>query len=287
MRGVYASKSFKNNEIICQIPSDCALALSNPDLGGVDAPTVAHCGRNFLDMYTNHPTASKTWAPYLNSLPSLDSAHFDATPDFFTDEEIEAMELPWSKKQVEQRLVDIAELCAKDDISFEDLQFATWLVSSRALEISVGEQEDSDVASDLGASDGNVKSIRVMLPFLDMINHSSDNANCEMHLIDPEKDEAWFAIRTKRPIKKGKQITISYGTGVETSPALLHNYGFVPSGNRFDKLMVKTKGDDVIDSLEGWTTSLEEDESLLKNPDLSGNMKKILQMRRQLKLSYT
>ena len=33
------------------------------------------------------------------------------------------------------------------------------------------------------------KAIRVLLPYLDMINHSSDNANAELHLIDPEKDD--------------------------------------------------------------------------------------------------
>ena len=61
-----------------------------------------------------------------------------------------------------------------------------------------------------------------------MINHSSDNHNSELHLIDPEKDDAWFGIRATRPIKKNKEITISYGAaGVETSLGLLMNYGFI------------------------------------------------------------
>jgi len=284
MRGVYATKSFRQKDIICKIPSDCALALSTPDLGGADVPTLAHCGRNFLDMYTNHPVGSKTWAAYLNSLPlGVDSPHFSPTPDFFTDDEIEALEFPRSVNQVKQRLLEIAELCAKDDIPFDDLQFSTWLVSSRSLQIAMeGESKGPE-----GATSSTIKSIRVMLPYLDMINHSSDNANAEMHLIDPEKDEAWFAIRAVRPIKEGKEITISYGGGVETSPMLLHNYGFVPSQNRFDKIMLKKGGDESIENLEGWSTLLDEDEKLLNSSGLSGNMKKILQFRLQLKRSYS
>ena len=40
-----------------------------------------------------------------------------------------------------------------------------------------------------GAVSTTEKAIRVLLPYLDMINHSSDNANAELHLVDPEKDD--------------------------------------------------------------------------------------------------
>ena len=40
-----------------------------------------------------------------------------------------------------------------------------------------------------GAVSTSQKAIRVLLPYLDMINHSSDNSNAELHLIDPEKDD--------------------------------------------------------------------------------------------------
>ena len=131
------------------------------------------------------------------------------------------------------------------------------------------------------------KTIRVLLPYLDMINHSSDNANCELHLIDPEKDEAWFAIRATRPIKAGKEITISYGTGVESSVELLQNYGFVPDENRIDKLMLKKGGDECLESLDDWSTTLEEDEkSLEEGGDTLGNMSNVLRLRIALKKSY-
>lgn len=300
-RGVYTTQAYRKNDIICRIPSDCVLALSNPDLGGADTPTLAHCGRNFLDMYRNNPAASLTWKAYLDTLPTLSPSssqrqHFDATPDFFTDDEIEAMEFPRIVQEVQNHLVEIAEVCASssddddggDSIPFDDLQFATWLVSSRSVEISM-----EDTANDGAAAlpegvlpPSSSKAIRVMIPYLDMINHSSDDANSELHLIDPEKDEAWFTMRATRNIRAGKEITVSYGSGVETSVGLLKQYGFVPEENKYDKFMLKKGGDDCIESLDGWSTTLEEDEKMLEDSGLTANMRKVLQLRCQLKHAY-
>mmetsp|Transcript_8701 Transcript_8701/g.10979 ORF Transcript_8701/g.10979 Transcript_8701/m.10979 type:complete len:391 (+) Transcript_8701:74-1246(+) len=288
MRGLYASKDFKKNDIILKVPSDLVLALSDPQLKGADAPAIAHCGRNFMDMYLNNPTASQTWAPYLNMLPSKES-NFDRTPDFFTDEEIDALELPLAVNKAKQRLLDIVEVCTKDDIPFDDLQFATWLVSSRCMAISIEDTSEPLPMSDSdtgGAISKPSQTIRVMVPFLDLINHSSDNANAEIHLIDPEKDEAWFAIRATRPIKKNKELTIGYGTA-GTSVDLLQDYGFVPNSNRFDSYMLTKGGDNIIETVEEWSTTLEADEKALEDPELSANMKKVLEFRCKMKKSYS
>lgn len=281
IRGLFATKPFKKGEIICKIPSDLALALSNPELGGSDAPNVAFGGRNFLDMYQNHNVASKTWAPYLNTLPTKDQ-HFDASPDFFTDEEVEALEFPRAIEGAKTRLNEIAEICAEYEMDFHELQFATWLVSSRSFQISIDAGGPTPDGDDLVSKPS--KTIRVMVPFIDMINHSEE-ANAEVHIIDPEKDEAWFSIRAQRPIKAGKEISITYGTGYDTSYTLLQNYGFVADKNKIDAMMLKKGGDDVIES-DGWSTTLEEDENALKSSNLSSAMRKILQFRCKMKSSY-
>lgn len=281
IRGLFATKPFKKGEIICKIPSDLALALSNPELGGSDAPNVAFGGRNFLDMYQNHNVASKTWAPYLNTLPTKDQ-HFDASPDFFTDEEVEALEFPRAIEGAKTRLNEIAEICAEYEMDFHELQFATWLVSSRSFQISIDAGGPTPDGDDLVSKPS--KTIRVMVPFIDMINHSEE-ANAEVHIIDPEKDEAWFSIRAQRPIKAGKEISITYGTGYDTSYTLLQNYGFVADKNKIDAMMLKKGGDDVIES-DGWSTTLEEDENALKSSTLSSAMRKILQFRCKMKSSY-
>jgi hypothetical protein len=103
-------------------------------------------------------------------------------------------------------------------------------------------------------------------------------------LIDPEKDEAWFAIRALKPIPKGSEITIQYGSGVDSSVELLNAYGFVPTSNKFDAMMLKKGGEDCIESLNDWTTTLQEDEEEFKSAE--GNRRKTLALRIKLKKAY-
>ena len=76
MRGLYATKNFSKDKVLCKIPSDLALALSDPtaaaasDDSNDDAPTIAHGGANFLTLYKNNPQAAAQWAFYLDSLPT-------------------------------------------------------------------------------------------------------------------------------------------------------------------------------------------------------------------------
>lgn len=122
--------------------------------------------------------------------------------------------------------------------------------------------------------------------FADMANHNSDQPNAKLTLIDPEKDDAWFALEATRPIKAGKEIVIAYGSGVDSSVELLLNYGFVPQSNKIDEFMLKKGGDDAIASLDGWTTTLAEDEAMLKMAEDDEVLKKILNFRIRLKESY-
>uniref|UniRef100_A0A7S2R7G0 SET domain-containing protein n=1 Tax=Eucampia antarctica TaxID=49252 RepID=A0A7S2R7G0_9STRA len=288
-RGVYATKAFKKNEIICRIPSDCALALCDPAMGGDDIPTSAHAGRNYLLFYQLDERASKLWAPYLDTLPSSmegKNNNFEPTPDYFSDDEIEALEFPLAVEAAKTRRQQIIDLANSEDdsITLEDLQFATWLASSRSFAISISSQ-NPDAPQGL-ATESDKKSIRVLLPYLDLINHSSNDANAELHLIDPEEDEAWFAIRATRTIRAGKEITIAYGTGVESSVGLLQNYGFVPDENKIDQMMLSRAGDGTIKTIDEWSTTLEEDVNALKNENLTENMRKVIQLRCKLKRSY-
>jgi len=185
-------------------------------------------------------------------------------------------------KQANERKKQLSEL-SQSEITFDELQFATWLVASRSFAIKIS--VDDPLVKEGSVSTAE-KAIRVLLPFIDLINHSSDSANTELHLIDPEKDDAWFAIRAVRPIKKGKEITISYGaSGVESSLGLLMNYGFVPDENKIDSLLLRKGGEDCIESLDGWSTTLEEDEAQLLQA--TGNMVNILKLRIKLKRAYS
>lgn len=282
MRGMFATRAFKKNEIICKIPSDCALALADPTAETTEELSIVQCAQNFLDFYVKNPTAAQTWAPYLDSLPTdRDSPHFSPTPDFYSSDEISALEYPRAVKAVQTRLDDISKIAEHSELSSEELQFASWIVSSRSftIKISAPDEQMSDFVSK------PAKKLPVLLPYLDMVNHDSENPNAELHLIDPEKDEAWFALRAKYPIKEGKEIIISYGTGVESSVELLVNHGFVPNENKADAYMLKRGGDDSIENLKDWKTTLEEDLEMFESTE-SENMKNVLRLRTKLKRSY-
>eukprot|EP00587_Corethron_hystrix_P009234 CAMPEP_0113301002 /NCGR_PEP_ID=MMETSP0010_2-20120614/2403_1 /TAXON_ID=216773 ORGANISM="Corethron hystrix, Strain 308" /NCGR_SAMPLE_ID=MMETSP0010_2 /ASSEMBLY_ACC=CAM_ASM_000155 /LENGTH=370 /DNA_ID=CAMNT_0000154533 /DNA_START=87 /DNA_END=1199 /DNA_ORIENTATION=- /assembly_acc=CAM_ASM_000155 len=287
VRGLFASKSFKKGDILCRIPSDCALALADPSAATSEVGSPTDGGLNFLEYYANNPQASVTWAPYLETLPRLDS-NFDPTPDFFAEDEIRELEFPRLIKVVESRKKEVEELAQKSGLSSDELRFATCLVTSRAFQIPVDDGTAANLDDGVRSTVSKPKkNIYVMVPYLDLANHSSDQSNVDMHIVDPEKDEAWFTLRATRPIKKGKEIKLAYGKGVLSSVELLSEYGFVPETNRIDSYMLKKGEEDCIKSLDEWKTTLEEDMALLAEGDsLTANMRKVLEFRCALKRAY-
>jgi len=285
IRGMYATQSFKKGDILCKIPSDLALALSDPAETSDDVPTLAHSGRNLLNMYVNHPERSITWAPYLESLPTQDN--FDPTPDFYSDDELELLEFPRLIEYAKRRKQNIIHVASETDgMSMDDLQFATWLVSSRSFNIQISDSDGETTFDEAGRAIAKTqaKSVCVMVPYLDLVNHNSNSANAEVHIIDPDQDAAWFSLRATRPIVAGKEITICYGSGAESSVELFANYGFVPSENRIDAYMLRKGGQGCL-STDQWTTTLEEDTIMLQGLE-HGNLRNILAFRARLKKAY-
>jgi hypothetical protein len=81
IRGMYATKPFKKGEIVCKIPSDLALSLTDPnsdDATSETAMNVADGGVNFLQWYANNEQARKMWTAYLDTLPTKE-ANFDVS----------------------------------------------------------------------------------------------------------------------------------------------------------------------------------------------------------------
>lgn len=295
-RGLFATSTIGKDKIICKVPSDCALALGDPAQMGADAETVAEAAANFLTMYWNRPEARELWAPYLDTLPS--EPGLDATPDFMSDDEIALLEFPRLVDRVRQRKQEIQAVVDKTGLSYDDVQYATWLVSSRSFPIQLSTSDTANTEADVLRDErGQVmikaedrKFIQVMVPLIDLANHDSDEPNAALTLIDPEKDDAWFALKALRPIKPGKEIVIAYGSGVQSSVELLSNYGFVPTRNRIDSLMLQKGGEGVL-AKDHWTTTLEEDQSMLEMlPDddssETANLRKILSFRIKLKSAY-
>ena len=64
IRGMYATKPFKKGEIVCKVPSDLALSLTDPNSDAATSETamnVADGGVNFLQWYANNEQARQMW----------------------------------------------------------------------------------------------------------------------------------------------------------------------------------------------------------------------------------
>jgi hypothetical protein len=291
-RGLFAAKTFgKSDALICKIPSDIALALMDPQkVASSDEGNVAEYGLSFYRQYYTKP--DEWWKDYLQSLPSR-IIETSTTPNLWSDSEIELLEFPRLVQQAKKRRGQIEELARKESIPLDDLKLATWLVTSRAFLIPIADDNQETVYDDRGQviTKTTTRVLPVMVPFIDIANHSS-NPNAKLTLLDPEKDEAFFCLTSTRPIPKGTEITIGYGSGVASSVELLLNYGFVAPGNQLDRFMLKKGGDDCLAQASDWTTSLEDDQTMLKllnenSEDKNDILRQILSFRIQSKESYS
>jgi hypothetical protein len=314
-RGLYATKPCSKGKIICKIPSDLALALGDPALQRADAPTVAHAAANFCKFYVQDPRAAVSWKFYLDCLFPPSSSQYNqdddnkshkntflpTTPDFYTDEEIDLLEFPRIVQAAKQRKRDIQQAAAETGIPFDELQRATAIVSSRSIPLAISELENNkqlttDDQGQILSKAGERVYIRLLAPYIDMANHRSKEFNAAITILDPEKDEAWFALKATRNIPIGKEITVAYGSGADTSIELLLNYGFVEPGNPMDAYFLKKEqnqktADDCFSTVSEWSTTLQEDKAMLaamiENDDDANHLHNILRFRIQMKKSYS
>jgi hypothetical protein len=127
-----------------------------------------------------------------------------------------------------------------------------------------------------------MKTKSVLIPFFDMINHSSDQPNAALQLVEAKADdESFYTIITTCPIPAGTEVTISYGTSSDSSVEHLMNYGLLEESNRYDIDMLHYGGEGCLNRMEYWSTSLEDDERELLTAE--GNAKVALAFRVRMK----
>jgi SET domain len=289
-RGLFATKNIIEGKSICKIPSDLALALSDPSIAKPESDpqtAMVRCGVYYLTQYANNDA----WRWYTETFPK----NLPLTPDAFSDlDDIEILEFPLAVQMVQQRRRDLQAVAVETGLPLSDLQKATTLVSSRSFPIKVAQDNGDIHLDDRGqvitkAGESN-KVVRVLLPLIDMANHQSTKFNAQLVLQDAHKDEAWFVLQATRNIRQGQEITISYGAA--DSVHLLVNYGFTPDdGNPIDTYLLRKHAKDF--ALSDWSTSLQEDvevmEMLKDEPAVDREeeiLRMILQFRIQLKKSY-
>lgn len=275
IRGIFAKQDFQQGEFLCAIPFPTTLVVNAEES---ESFTDVDRGLAFLNDYLDphHKSSDSHWAPYLDCLPTRDADGrlFDPTPDFFTLEEIRLLEFPRLVHAAEKRKEEIQRASQNSLISTKDLQFAIWLVKSRSFSILKVRQDEKILTKS------------VMIPFLDMINHSSENPNAELQVIESKADdESFYALQATRPIVANKEITIAYGTGKDSSVDLFLNYGFVPKINKDDAefLQRSKEDDDCFTRADQWSTTIDEDEQ--QSVTAEGPLRNILEFRLRMKRS--
>jgi SET domain len=281
IRGVFAKEDLKAGEYLLAIPFPAALVVVENEQVEIDNENDNENNNNSNDLTTRiitdaergfqlwkkylNPGKSTTssattamdipWSPYLEMLPKrLGSLDFDPTPDFWSVEEIAQLEFPRIVTEAIRRKKLVEEMAFNTGIPYEDLQFATWLAKSRCFSLlrSTG----------CGSVTTNKS---VLIPFLDMINHSSCHSNVELQLVESHvEEESFYTILTTKPITAGSEIFLSYGTNIDSSVELLLNYGIVEVTNRNDVAMLQKGGLDCWNRIEDWSTTLKDDEKAIQ-----------------------
>jgi len=259
LRGLFATESFSPGEYILAVPfTTCVLMYENiydmaNDNG--DASDV-NKGALLLEQLKND---GGRWQPYFDCLPTL-SSNFDATPDFWKEETIRQLEVP----KLVQDTLDLKRATE----SSPELQFATWLVRSRAF---------STFKLLPDAKEKRIRTRTVLIPFMDFLNHNTAaHSNARIEKIEAKnEEESFFALVATKKMSPGQQVTITYGTGHETTLDLFTKYGFWTSNNP----------NDISLNLDGvsWSSSLDEDEQRLLVQSSNEERRAMLALRAHLK----
>jgi SET domain len=266
VRGLYACQTFEAGDFLLGIPFPTCLILAMDDIT-VTETLDAELGLRLLRHLEQNHQQSNDFGSYFQSLPTRDK-QFDASPDFWADEEIDSLEFPPMMEKAKQRKREIEQVAAAHKVDPEQLQFATWLVKSRGFTLlkpvfkpypETPESVSNDKEDLSSPGEGTIMSKTVLMPYLDMINHSAGKANAELQVLETKaEDESMYALQAIRRIPKGTEITLCYGTGQETSVEMLSNYGFCTENNPNDSNLRKEWKD------HEWSTLIEDDMAELR-----------------------
>jgi hypothetical protein len=311
-RGLYVIKDVAEGDCIFAIPFQSAWIVEKEEEDGKDKKTAkelsdAERGFRFLMWQRRlRDTESQddddnNWKPYLEILPTYDIGTNDIAS--WTTEQIASLELPPIIQRALSKKQTVEELASQNEktVHLNELRFATWLVNSRAITVIVDDNDDDDDDGIENDNEGdeeeeenddrnddenkNISTNCVLVPLLDMINHSSEKPNAYYSVLgddghddddddDDEDSQLYYAIVADRDIQKNEELLTSYGSEEDSSLDLLMQYGFVPDYNPFDvnfwEFYSQTQTitmTNVIDSF--WSTTLEQDEDRLSELILS------------------
>lgn len=316
-RGLYAAQDVARGDYVFAVPFESALLIEEEETSDAER------GKKFLQLQRQlqaHPDYKQAWKPYMDILPSS-RQEIDPTPDFWNKKEIQQLELPLFVQRVLEKKQNIEMIAATDPdtLDIDELQLATWLVNSRAVTLldntdndeiddemindCLGRDDDADEAldeDDYDYDDDNdsvLSTTCVLIPLVDMINHSSEDFNTDLSVMgnsgdgedDSDEEQLYYAVVANQDISKGEELLISYGSQEDTSCDLLLHYGFVPDQSPYDVDFLAWSGA-AEEMPKCWSTTLQEDEQRIQEIDTTGDYncmeETLLRFRIRMKRAY-
>ena len=253
-RGLVATRDLKAGDVVLRIPTSCALV--EPDLGDDDGEENNHwAGRLAMQVMKRQQQQSQQSCAYTNALPEppctpsrgdWPETYIKALDDVEFENEIDTT-MVWRYNQWEQHCGDYVNRTPYLD--------ALDLVCSRTIRCG----------NDL-----------LLVPLLDMANHASQAEGGGYY----KRDGADICLMVgERGVKLGEEVTLDYGQR-QNKDWIIH-YGFLPSRNTIESVTLPKSGLKVTlqdardatpslrqecnDYLQTFTTSLEEDISMLRD----------------------
>eukprot|EP00980_Cylindrotheca_fusiformis_P017157 scaffold5281_cov127-Cylindrotheca_fusiformis.AAC.6 len=261
LRGVFAKESVAKGNYICAVPFVTTFLIDETFTERNEKKEdllSAHKLEKAVQFLEKMQTQKETWQPYLDCLPTTGDGNFDATPDFWSEDEIRQLEEPTLVEDMLSRKAELETLAAEKGYDLKELQRAAWLVRSRAFTtLKKAASLDPDDPENL-TKEGLLQRT-VMIPFFDFLNHASVDANSELQVVETKAyEESFYALTATCNIEKGSELRLQYGTGKETSMELFAKYGFLPLDNMQNDFAYWKSAAPV-----AWSTTLEEDKKRL------------------------
>ncbi|BBN19866.1 hypothetical protein MPTK1_8g14370 [Marchantia polymorpha subsp. ruderalis] len=242
--GLLASQWIPRGQTLIRLPSRLQLGMRSGDANCPADETLQTIANRVpeelwslklgLKLLNEKAKENSFWWPYISLLPQ----RFQ-TPIFFSGEEIASLQYPPLIHQVKKRCQVLYQISSKDipavletcpaekhpfggqQVDGGALGWAMSAVSSRAfrLQNSAGDSE------------------RVLLPLIDMCNHSfSPNSRLEQ-IPTPDNTDFLFQVVAESSLEKGMPLSLTYGA--LSNDYLLLDYGFVVSENPHDRVELK------------------------------------------------
>ena len=225
LRGVAALKPIKKGDPIIRIPYEMAVNLGQE---GAD-PTIPAVAllRDYCEVLSESGNNDEK-AAYYRMLPTIRDGDCMGSPDFFSDQSLEALQSPMILEETVKRREKVNNRFQLDVASVEDfppwidgsqitsehLLWAVWLVTSRVLTVQGSAEEG--------------KSYRLLIPFLDMCNHDRSSTHILTGRAEPGGE---LKVVAGSAIKDGDAINICYGGGMAGNDRFIQDYGFLDSGS--------------------------------------------------------